>query len=132
MTNPVTILNPVTSASAIGVAGNAAQAGLAIGPFANQGALILLTAQGEAKYEGGGARDAGMVLVLRVDGKIVGKDDSFEGESSNISFMTSASHNFLLAPNTLANVEAQVEHLGTGGISNIQTAVSLKCFALAA
>jgi hypothetical protein len=129
----VTILNPSTNQNENAGAsnGNAAQAALAIGPF-SQRALVLITSQGDARYTAGGGRNAGIILSLRVNGQIVARDDSFEGESSNLSFMASASHNFVLAAGTTANVQANVDHMGSGGVQNTNTNVNLKCFALAA
>jgi hypothetical protein len=128
----VTILNPVsTQQTAAAVNGNAAQAALIIGPYP-QKALVFLSGQGDSKYTSGGGKNAGIILSLTVNGKVVGKDDSFEGESSNISFMASASHTFLLPASQTANVEARVDHLGAGGVQNNTTNVHLSCFALAA
>jgi hypothetical protein len=129
----ITILNPATNQneSADANNGNAAQAALVIGPF-SQRALILVTGQGNSRYTSGGSKNAGILLSLRVNGHIVARDDSFEGESSNLSFMASASHNFLLPADTTANIQANVDHRGAGGVSNHNTNVNLKCFALAA
>lgn len=126
----VTILNSTSQAQASSP-GTTAQATIVIGPYPQQ-ALILMTGQADSKYSAGGSKNAGILLILKVNGVTVGRDDSFEGESSNISFMVSASHNFLLAPTTTATVQANVVPLGTGGLSNINTHVRLNCFALAA
>jgi hypothetical protein len=129
----ITILNPATNQneSAAASTGNSAQAALAIGPFSHQ-ALVLVTGQGASRFSAGGGQNAGIVLSLRVNGQIVARDDSFEGESSNLSFLASASHNFLLPAGATVNVQARVDHLGAGGVQNTNTNVNLKCFALAA
>ncbi|MEA2939780.1 MAG: hypothetical protein QOD09_309 [Bradyrhizobium sp.] len=128
----ITILNPATNQneSAAASTGNAAQAALAIGPYP-QRSLVLVTGQGQSKFSAGGGQNAGIVLSLKVNSATVAKDDSFEGESSNLHFMASASHNFLLAANAIVNVQARVDHLGAGGVLNTDTNVNLKCFALA-
>jgi hypothetical protein len=118
----ITILNPSANQNetAGSSTGNAAQAALVIGPF-SQRALILVTGQGDSRYTSGGGKNAGIILSLRVNGQIAARDDSFEGESSNLSFMASASHNFLLAAGATANVEANVDHMGAGGVANHDT-----------
>lgn len=125
----VTVLNSAKNrqeASATG--GNSAQAQLQVGPFAHR-ALVLLSASGAAKYQGPTA-NAGIVLAIKVGSKTVAQDDSFEGESSNLGFMASASHNHLLPRGETITVEARVDPRGVGGQSNTSTRVDLYCYAL--
>lgn len=127
----VTILNSAQNqqeASAAG--GNSAQAQLHIGPFQAR-ALVFVTASGWGHYKGPTA-NAGIILTLKVGDAIVAQDDSFEGESSNIGFMASGSHNFFLKKGVAVTIEARVDPRGAGGVKNTNTRVNLSCFALQA
>ena len=91
--------------------------------------MAFISAAGSTHYKGVVA-SSGMILTLKVGQNAVAKDDSFEGESSNIGFMASASHNFLLTKSTSITVEARLDPRGVGGQKNTDTKVNLSCFAL--
>ena len=125
----VTILNSAQNqqeASASG--GNSAQAQLHLGPYPSR-ALVLVSASGWAHYKGPVA-NAGIIITINVGPNVVAQDDSFEGESHNIGFMASASHNFVLLRGQTVTVEARVDSRGAGGAKNTGTKVNLSCFAL--
>jgi hypothetical protein len=125
----VTILNSAKNRQEESATGrNSAQAQLQIGPYAFR-ALVLVSAAGWAHYKGVAA-SAGMILTIKVGPNTVAQDDSFEGESKNITFMASASHNFLLPKGESIIVEARVDPRGGGGERNTDTKVNLSCYAL--
>jgi hypothetical protein len=127
--NFATILNPDRS-QADGTGLRGADVRLHVGPFLSD-ALVLVTAFGASHYEGD-VLNAGMILTIKVDDATVMQDDSFEAESSNIDFRTSASYNFILKQGRETDVEARTDPLGEGGeINNTRNRVTLQCFALA-
>jgi hypothetical protein len=127
----VTILNSGPNQHEVSAAGgNSAHAQVHIGPHQGR-ALVLITASGWASYKGVSA-NAGIVLTIKVGDTVVAQDDSFEGESSNISFMASAAHNFFLRKDQSFTIEARVDPRGAGGARNTNTKVNLSCFVLQA
>ena len=112
-------------------AGNAAQAELAIDEQKTD-AVVIVSATGSAAYRSGGGVNAGIVLSIFLDNKVVAHDDSFEGTASNLTFRVSASHTFYLRANHPAKIKAKVDHYGSGSAQNEKTEVSLHVIAMAA
>jgi hypothetical protein len=126
-----TLLNPSPDRHRVSVevSGHTAQAKLRIGPF-DTDALILATASAFADYQGPIA-NAGITLRILVDLVDSSEADSFESQSSSIRFRASTAFNFLLEKNNIANVEARVDPMGSGGQRNNSTNALLQCFAIA-
>lgn len=60
--------------------------------------LLTINATAKATYSQGGGVNAGIRLYVKLDGNIVASDMSFEGESSTITFFSSASTTVFLKP----------------------------------
>ncbi len=109
--------------------GNAAAVRIPVGPFERQ-AAVFISAHGVSHYKGTVA-NAGMVLTITVNDHTV-RDDSFEGESSNMIYQAAASHMLVLEPLREAVIMADVAPMGAGGASNHDTFVDLHVIALTA
>jgi hypothetical protein len=125
----VRILNAQTE-NIESAAGNSAHTSMRVGPF-NQRAIVYVTANGQSTYRGS-IRNAGITLtIVEGDHRIV--DDSFEGESANITFSAAASHMFVLPRGATRVVQAMVDPMGEGGVqSNRNTRVHMDLIAIAA
>jgi hypothetical protein len=111
-------------------AGNAAQAEMKIGPF-KVGAVVFASAAGASSYVGP-TGNSGIILSLLVDGGAKAHDDSFEGESSSMSYYAAASYVYFLPANQQSTINARVEPWGTISAGNRNTSVSLNVVAIAA
>jgi hypothetical protein len=97
-------------------------------------ALIFVNASGGASYSGP-LTGAGIRVSIRYGTKaIVTEDDSFEGQSLNMSYRASASHVCLLPQGRKATFTAWTERLGPVGAGggNTGTTVRLELVAIAA
>jgi len=135
MAAPVQVLNAPAS-FAQSSSGNTAQTQTSIGPY-SVNAVVFVTADGESRFSAGGGVNAGIVVVIAEIGPGVPprtiRDDSFEGESSNLRFYAAASHVFLLPRGQTRRIQASVVPTGAGGsASNTNTAIRMDVVALAA
>jgi hypothetical protein len=109
--------------------GTSAQATIGVGPFART-SLVLANAYGESHYQGPTA-NAGIIITLKGGTEEV-QDDSFEGESSNITFNAQANLMFVLPAGQARNVDAGISPMGAGGRArNRNTAINLHVVAVA-
>jgi hypothetical protein len=109
--------------------GTSAQASIGVGPY-RCNALILANAYGFSHYRGPTA-NAGITIILSGNGEAV-RDDSFEGESSNIGFNAQASLLFVLPAGQVREIETNLSPMGAGGRErNRETSVKLHVVALA-
>ena len=108
--------------------GTSAQATMQVGPF-QRPAFVTVNASGTATYSGA-TTNAGIVLDL-TDGTDVVSDDSFEGESSSMTYRAAASHMFVLKAGERRSVTANVSPYGGGAQErNRNTSVRLHVVAL--
>lgn len=89
--------------------GSGARAAVTVGPFPVD-ALVLSSATGRAHYQGDRA-NAGIRIVLD-DGAMPVLADSFEGESSNLTFTAAASTNRILKAGDKVEVSVAGDALG--------------------
>lgn len=125
----VSILNPSAYRSEQSMGGNSAQAQIPLGPY-RMDALITINVTGSARYKGPTA-NAGITVTIKVGGKTAAVDDSFEGESSSITFRASASHSALLKRGESVTIEGRTDPYGSSAAANTNAKVTLTCFALA-
>lgn len=124
----VRILN-TTIESGSAASGNSAQAQLTVGPF-RQKAVVLVSANGEANYEGSTA-NAGIILSIKESDHLV-RDDSFEAQSNKMQYHAAATHLFVLARGETRVINVTVEPWGAGATNNKHTKVHMHVVALAA
>ncbi|HEX8062011.1 MAG TPA: hypothetical protein VF535_02240 [Allosphingosinicella sp.] len=108
--------------------GTSAQATVQVGPFPRH-TFVIVNASGTATYSGP-TTNAGIVLDV-TDGTDVVADDSFEGESSSMTYRAAASHMFVLRAGQRRSVTANVAPYGAGAQThNRNTSVRLHVVAL--
>lgn len=81
-------------------------------------ALLTINASAVASYNGN-VRNAGIALVIRLNDELIASDYSFEGESSSITFRSSASTTLFLQPGRYDLEVARVNNSVNGNFSLI-------------
>jgi hypothetical protein len=87
--------------------GNSARSSVRVGPFQSD-TVVLINASGQSSYQGPTA-NAGIRVVLEVDGGRVASGYSFEALSSSINFSATTSHAFVLPQGQSRTVISYIE-----------------------
>jgi len=119
------LVEQITSAN-----GNSATASISVGPYPI-GTIVHINARGTAKYQGP-LGNAGIVLRVSQDERLLTTQDSFEGESANIGFATAASSTVFLPASEEARITADVNYKGSAGQNNKRTQINLRVLPVAA
>ena len=109
--------------------GASAQVQVTVGPYRTD-ALVLVSAQGRSRYDGGGGVSTGIRVGI-VESNILVEDDSSEAKSSKISFWAAVSHSFVLKAGTSRLVTARTLPYGSGSANNKPTSISMDLHAIA-
>lgn len=109
-----------------GNGGNVAHSDQDVGPF-DTDAMVLITAHGAGAYVSEHTSNAGILLTISSRGKTV-LSDSFEAESSQMTFNTAATMMYVLGKGKAVKARADVAYMGTHDVKDAAVQLHIIAF----